>query len=287
MLVDLVRVNTVDGVRLDGALILPASGAVSSLPIDAALLVHGAGGSFYTSSLLEPIAVRLAEQGTPTLLINTRGHDPVSSARTVDGPRRAGAAYERVSEALQDLPAWIEFLQSRGYKRVALVGHSLGAVKGVLLQAEAPQELVVCLIALSPPRLSCSYFLASAKGADFRAMLSEAEEHVRQGRGETLIESRFPLAMLITAAGYVDKYGPAERYNVLAHASRVTCPTLFTFGSVEVAASPAFAGMPEEIERLAGTSPHIQVATIAGADHFYAGCHSEIIGRLERWLRRL
>ncbi len=100
------------------------------------------------------------------------------------------------------------------------------------------------------------------------------------------MDVRFPLPMLITAAGYVDKYGPDERYQVLTHAARLHCRTLFTFGSAEVAGNVAFSGMPEEIERLSRENAPLELATVAGADHFYSGCRSELIARIERWLRK-
>jgi alpha-beta hydrolase superfamily lysophospholipase len=285
MLVDLIRVNTADGVRLDGALLPPSAEADSTLSIDAAILIHGTGGAFYSSTLLESIAQRLSECGAAALLINTRGHDLMSTASAIDGPRRQGAAYEEVSLATEDLNAWIALLESRSYQRIALIGHSLGAVKAVFSQAEAPHAAIARVAAISPPRLSCSYFLTSPKAEEFRRTLEEAEEHVRGGRGQTLMEARFPMPMPITAAGYVDKYGREERYHVLKHAARLTCPTLFTFGTSEVAGNAAFSGMPEEIERLSRDNPLVKLATIAGADHFYSGCRSELIARLEGWLR--
>lgn len=282
MLADLIRVTTPDGVRLDGALIAPAGNTQNS--IDAAVLIHGTGGSFYSSTLLESIALRLTELGTAALLVNTRGHDLISTASAIDGPRRQGAAYEQVNCATDDLTAWIELLKSRGYCRIGLIGHSLGAVKAVYAQAESPNSVVMRVVAISPPRLSCSYFLGSPKAEEFQSLLTEAESLISAGRGQTLMDVRFPLPMLITAAGYVDKYGREERYQVLKHVARLTCPTLFTYGSSEVAGHAAFSGMPEEIERLGRENPQLQIATIAGADHFYAGCRAELIARLQRWL---
>jgi dienelactone hydrolase len=284
MLVDLVRVNTGDGVRLDGALLSPST-SDRALPVDAAILIHGTGGSFYSSTMLEAIATRLAELGVAALTINTRGHDLMSTASAIDGPRRQGAAYEEVGRSTEDITAWIALLESRGYRRIALLGHSLGAVKSVYSQAQAPSPAVACLAAISPPRLSCSYFLTSPKAEEFRRGLQEAEEHLRAGRRDALMESRFPMPMPITAAGYIDKYGPEERYHILKHAARLQCRTLFTFGTAEVAGNVAFSGLPEEIERLSRDNSFLQVATIAGADHFYSGCRDELTARLERWLR--
>lgn len=288
MLVDLIRVTTADGVRLDGALQTPAAGAAASqLPVDAAVLVHGTGGSFYSSTMFEAIAERLLQLGLAVLTVNTRGHDLVHTAGTVAGPQRQGAAYEQVSHCREDMAAWVDDLVRRGFGRVALIGHSLGALKGVYSQAHAPNAAIQRFVAISPPRLTYSDFLAGPKAAEFTAIYAQAQAMIADGRGEELMDVRFPLPYLITAAGYIDKYGPDERYSLLPLAQRLTGPTLFTFGSLEVQSNAAFQGLPEAIEALSRGQVNLTVNTIAGADHFYSGCRQELIARLERWLKRV
>ena len=45
---------------------------------------------------------------------------------------------------------------------------------------------------------------------------------VTDGRGEELFTANFPFPLLIAASAYIDKYGPAERYNLVVPRSR--CP---------------------------------------------------------------
>ena len=95
----------------------------------------------------------------------------------------------------------------------------------------------------------------------------------------------FPLPYTVTASGYIDKYGRQERYNVLKHLGRLGCPTLVTFGSLEVQSNVAFAGLPDDIESSVAAGQDLTVATIAGADHVYSGARTELFARMERWLR--
>ena len=62
MLVDLVRANTADGVRLDGILLRPPAGAPKAT-VDAAIFVHGVGGNFYGSPLWDAVAPELLRRG--------------------------------------------------------------------------------------------------------------------------------------------------------------------------------------------------------------------------------
>jgi predicted alpha/beta-hydrolase family hydrolase len=286
VIVDLVQVRTADGLRLDGALVA-GSPAAAECPLDALLLVHGTGANFYASSLLEAIAQHFAGRGIAALLANTRGRDLLYTAATSDGPRRMGAACERVDDCRIDLAAWVGWLRERGHRRVGLIGHSLGAIKGVYALAQPDPPPTICLCALSPARLSHDYFLGGPNGDEFRRTFERAQRLVDDGCGETLMEVQFPIPYVVTAAGYLDKYGPGERFNVLSHVGKLRQPTLFTFGSAEVRNHVAFRGLPEAIEAAAGPGGNVRVAVVAGGDHVYSGLRAELIGRIEGWLRRL
>ena len=285
MIADLVRVAASDGLRLDGALFAPEADAPSLLGVDAIVCLHGTGGSFYSSSLFGALTPRFLKAGAAVLTVNTRGHDLVSAASA----GLQGAAFEIVDQCRLDVAAWIGWLAERGYRRIALAGHSLGAVKATYsLAHDAQSELssVVGLLAISPPRLSYSHFCQGPSAAEFQADLAAAETFLREGRGETLMSVRFPLPYLVSAAGYVDKYGPTERYNVLNFAAAVRCPALYAFGALELEHNPAFRGMPELLGAQASQGADLKVAVIAGADHFYSAAQSELADRLEFWLRR-
>jgi pimeloyl-ACP methyl ester carboxylesterase len=285
MELELVRVTTSDGVRLDGSLRQPAIVPGGSPAVDLAILVHGTASNFYSSTLMDAVETRLTARGIAVLRINTRGHDGISTAVTSEGSRRAGAAYEFIDDCRRDLAAWIRFGAKRDFSRLLLLGHSLGAVKSIYTLAHEHHDGIERLVAISPPRLSYSYFLQDEKGPAFEATYQEALKRIEQGRGDELMEIDFPLAYAITPRGYVDKYGPDERYNILNHLGRVAQRSLVLFGSVELQHNCAFRELPEEIERLAATRPvACEVGVIAGADHFYSGARDQLVARIDRWL---
>ncbi len=221
------------------------------------------------------------------LRANTRGHDIISTGPSAQGRWLQGAAFERVSESPLDLAAWIDFLHQRGLARVGVLGHSLGAVKAIYtLSGDNPPD-VAALVAVSPPRLSYASFCESARAEEFLRTFAAAEQHVAAGNPDTLMQIQIPLPSYVTAAGYLDRYGPEERYNVLRHLDRVARPTLVTYGSTEVQSDAAFRGMPEAIERLTASKNSLQLAVIAGADHIYTGCHDALFARIAAWLKRL
>lgn len=286
MIVDLVQCMTRDGVRLDGALRVPATDAQRQLALDAMLFVHGTGGSFYSSTLFDEFAQRLLDLGCAVLRVNTRGHDGISTAVTDRGGRRLGAAYEVVDDCRHDLAAWIDWLTSRGYSRLGLLCHSLGAVKCIYALAQESHPAVACLVALSPPRLSFPHFSSSRQGPEFLETYAAAEQHVRSGQPATLMDVKIPLPYVVTAEGYIEKYGPDERYNFLKYLPRVERPSLVLFGSVELQNNMAFQGLPDAVAVCATTArASLQVEVVAGADHFYTGVRAAALARVEAWLR--
>jgi pimeloyl-ACP methyl ester carboxylesterase len=251
----------------------------------AAILLHGVAGNFYSSSTFEPLIPKLQGLGLAVLCVNTRGHDSVFGASLGNVRKRLGAAYEIVDDCRLDIAAWIEFLGSREQASVVLIGHSLGAVKAVYGMAHEKWPRVAGVVAISGPRLSCAAFRNSPDSSSpFFESLSTAEQMVREDRGEELFTSKFPLPLLITAEGYIDKYGPAERYNLLHFAQELPCPALFTYGSKELSGGGvAFEGLPEALESLPGSSRR-QVTVIDGADHVYTGVAEELATAIASWL---
>lgn len=282
----LVRFHTPDGIELHGALHAPAGNG--DVAADAAIFLHGAGSNFYSSSLLAGVLPTLSNQHAAVLAMNTRGHDSISTLRTSQGGRRGGTAYEVVDECRHDVRGGVDFLVQQGHRKIALVGHSLGALKAIYSQAHDAHENVSHIIAISPPRLSYAAFCRGPRREEFLATIATAQQHVDSGSGETLMEITIPLPLLITAAGYLDKYGPGERYNIAKFAQQVRQPALYMFGEKELSSgAAAFAGMDDEIRQLAeSTSSPVDVAVISQADHFYTGCHEALADAISQRLAR-
>jgi pimeloyl-ACP methyl ester carboxylesterase len=286
MTLELVRTTTPDGLRLDGRWTIP-SPRPRAVGIDALVLLHGVGGSFYGGQMFEALTPCLLELGIAVLRVNTRGHGSVSVIPGNGGSRLQGAAFETVAECVHDVGAWTAWLLARGYERIGLLGHSLGAIKGLYAAAHGLPPEVRGLIAVSPPRLSYGAFVEGPQSSLFLDSISTAQQHVADGNPQALFTARFPFPLLISAASYVDKYGPDERYNFLQFLDRVALPTLFVYGERELdPRSPAFAGLPELIGRRCSPSRPPLVLVVPGADHFYVGAYEQLGGVIRSWLEQ-
>jgi len=286
MLVDLVQITAEDGLRLDGVLHRAPPGTPRQSRFDAVVCLHGTGSNFYSSSLYRQLTPRWLQLGISVLWANTRGHDGLSTAVTAQGRRQQGAAYERFSESPADVRGCVAWLVAQGQNRVGVIGHSAGAVKAIYAQAVQPHANVVGLIAISPPRLSYAHFVTSPKKREFLDTYRRAELLCSVGEGHTLMDVTFPLSYTISAAGYLEKYGPAEDYNVLKLLPRIGCPVLFTYGELEVEREVAFAELPQQIAGAMTPNQSVDVAVIAGADHVYSGQIAALGQVIEPWLLR-
>jgi dienelactone hydrolase len=287
----LVETQTPDGLRLHGfwqqardATISMATPSVSR-PLGW-IIVHGVAGNFYNSSMLASIAESLLERGHDTCRINTRGRDPVAYVATPGGNTRLGAAYEMISDCLPDIEAWIDFLRRKGYERIGLIGHSLGAVKAAHFARSQGSIGIHCLICISPPRLAPAILAKDSHyGLSYAEDLRTAEEKVAMGRPEALLTIRYPQPMLISAATFLDKYGRSDQYDYVQMADQISIPCLWCFGDQEVRGDRAsFKNCDQALEaKVEGQANH-SLAIISNADHGYTQARAELNTVICRWI---
>ena len=287
MSVDLVNVKTRDGLRLDGIWRKPDSGITSRLGVDLVVLQHGVGGNFYGAGMFEEYSDALLEKGCAVLRVNNRGHDGMSRAVVGDDVKRIGAAYESMDECRYDWQAWVDFAQAAGYQSIGIWGHSLGAAKSIYYMATEGDRRVKCVVAGSPPRFSYSAYAAMGEGEEFSRLASQAQKCIDDGYPETLIDTPYPLPLILAAEVFIEKYGPEERFNILKHLPNVQVPLLVMIGTEEAQTMMGFRGLPAEVERLAGELDHLTFESIPGADHAYTHQREYVWGVVSRWLEKV
>jgi pimeloyl-ACP methyl ester carboxylesterase len=284
MLVDLVHVNTRDGIRLDGTWRKPHPEKASELAVDVVIFHHGVGGNFYAPGMFEQYSDALLDRGCAVLRVNNRGHDPISRAVVDGGAKRLGAAYEDMDDCRYDWEAWVDCAQAAGYRRIGLWGHSLGATKSIYYTATQRDPRVTCVVAGSPPRFSYSAYTALEQGEAFKQITAQAQRCIDSGHPETLIDAIYPIPLLVTAEVFIQKYGPEEKYDILKHIPKVQCPLLVMVGTAEAQTMMAFQGLPPLIEKLAAASDQVTFASIPGADHAYTHQRDYVWGVVSQWL---
>ncbi len=279
---ELTSTITEDRVRLHGFRI-DADGDRPPLA-DAAVIVHGLAGNFYSSPLLLEIAARLAGTGMEVVIGNTRGHDFLNWTLRAGRTQTGGAAVEDVDECRHDIRGWVNHLVRMGHKKILLVGHSLGAIKCLYAQAWAAAPEVVGIVAASPTRLNADQFLASPSAGIFQATLDQARTLLEAGEGHRLIQVEFPFPTWMSAQAYLKKYGRDNQFDWFGYIDRIEVPAGILFGERELSENPAFDGLESQLQKIAALHPRITAMVIPEADHFYIGKMDSLCAQIELWL---
>ncbi|MXY47153.1 MAG: lysophospholipase [Chloroflexi bacterium] len=282
MLADLVEVTTPEGIVLSGAYFAP-TGTKRSGSVEAILFFHGDSGNFYSSLYLE-LGQRMAKRGIAFLTGNRRGHDHVANG--VRGGALAGYAFESVGDSRADFGAWLGLLRERGHKRIAIGGHSGGAVRATYAQATERFANVVAVIPVSPGEYDHEGII-SLHGDDFLTPFRDSERHIAEGRSDTLLRPGIPWGSTWSARTFVDCFNPDNRYSVTTHAANTGCPTLFIFGSEEctIGGAQELPVCGAAHRSLASANyPHTQVRQIPGANHAYTDREYQLFEMMSEWL---
>ncbi len=286
MIVDLVKTRSSDGVTLDGALRAPPSGTASSLPVDCVIMHHGIGGNFYREHFHDEMTEAFLERGTAVMRVNSRGHDLAYNCPPPHN--RLGAAYETVDDCRLDWKAWIDLAEERGFGRIAIWGHSLGAVKSIYYMAKEKDARIQRAITSSPPRFSHSAYQSHPGAELFNSSAELARRLAGEGKMDELFAIEAPTAALMTTRTFLDKYGPEERYDILELLPDVSTPLLITIGGAEGRPDQrdrfAFGGLADELTARSASEGNFAFHLIEGGDHFYTGVTAQLWATVEQWL---
>lgn len=254
---------------LEGAWYEPEGGACTG----AALLFHGNTMNFYSGAprFLPPA---LAELGLASLAFNRRGHDILAIR---DSRAAEGAAFQFVSQAIEDNRIAAEWVAAHGFPQPIVIGHSNGGMLAVRHVADHPETPALVLLSAHcggknmVPLASKTGLLASDRLAELTA---HAERLVADGRGRELM--LLPGWWYVTSAGsFLDL---ANCPDIIELAPRIRCPVLYLRGDQE----PRDLYPAEEFQRCCAGPCTVEI--VLQCDHFYRGRESAVSAIVSSWL---
>lgn len=180
----LLQISTSDGLYLHGYYVPSENKNIGVLHI------HGFEGNFYENKFVHVLADKMEQSGVGFLTVNTRGNGRDTDFNTVDGKcKTIGARYELLEEAHLDITAWLNFLIDEGYKKIVLMGHSLGTMKAVRYLVEGELKDKINNLVLLAPFDKKGYMIIQK--LDTEALLEKAQKMVDEGKGNELITPEF------------------------------------------------------------------------------------------------
>jgi alpha-beta hydrolase superfamily lysophospholipase len=276
---EIVQTHSEDGIRLTGVYVRLAS---TTEPQLAVICIPGLYAA-YDDAPYPALARGLAARGYPCIAGDTRGHDFGAVLRYADGRiAPGGGGWERLAHAPLDIAGWIDFAVTRGYARVALLGHSLGARKVAHYQAQRADDRVAAVITASP--------VAREIGAPDPEILALAERMVAKGRGMDLLPWP-PVGCSMSAQTYLDHEAPGTLYRHVfwSHDDDplvvgIRCPILALYGGAERVDERDRTPELETIRRYARASARVDTLLIPGADHGYTAREDDVATAVAAWL---
>ena len=258
------------------------------------LWVHGLSSTFYGHiALLEAFTTACEKVGYSFAAFNNRGHDLVSGIRKLDKRKpsgythvNGGAGYEDFKTSTFDIEAGIEFLVTRGFSEIILVGHSTGANKVCYFAGKKSYSALAGVVLASPlsDRLTPEFDLTHT-----RQNLKHMEELIVKGRANELQLGYhfFPLTpnrfiSLVTPHSLEDQFDYGDKKPRLTHFRRVKKPLLVILGEAdEYLDRPA-----QEIMAVYNAFEQSQKYTgliLPDTLHSYNGKETEVVQSIINW----
>lgn len=266
MLAELIRLTTSDGLSHPGAFY--AAKSAEPVPLGV-VIVHGLTGSFVgeIETALPPL---LAEAGYSTLVFNNRGTGIV------------GGATELFAGCIPDIRAAIDWMETRGFSRIALFGHSKAGAKVAYYMVKTSDPRVTGLSVLSPVDSAHDTIHWQAPQFGKRnpsAWLERVKALAARGKGDVLF-AKPTWPYLLSAATAADHLALTDD-TTLDNLAALRLPILAACGSLELDWCKTVAALLPE------PPPGYRVAVIDGADHVYTGHEKEMADLMIGWMKTL
>ncbi|MGD9234907.1 MAG: alpha/beta fold hydrolase [Desulfobacterales bacterium] len=263
--VDLVKLQTDDGVKLTGILRRPRMTRADACVV----LIHGYSGNFY-SGIMDFLPKGLADRGFATLALNMRDHDR--------GPKK-----NRFEENRYDIATAIDKMAQLGYHSIFLYGHSMGTNR-VLYYIAATRDVRIKGILLTGPPGNLFEWNISVFGPETaHSVLGQAQDLVAKGKGDQwMLINLGPLGKaLYTANHVVSLRGPQTVSDPYKNISRIFKPILIVHGLADRLANPDVA---DRLRNSATPKTNVTVVKIPGANHRFSHHQKKLISVVNRWM---
>jgi pimeloyl-ACP methyl ester carboxylesterase len=184
-------------------------------------------------------------------------------------------------DALEEISAWMAWLEKQGAGPVVLFGHSRGGNQATRFMAERGHALISKLVLLAPATWDAQKAAKGYEKAHGRPLveaLAEAEARVKAGKGQEMMKGAGLLycpGADVTAQSFVAYYRPDPRFDTPSILSELKVPALIVAGSNDTVVKD----LPEKMAGKAD-GKRIRFEVIDGADHFFLDLFAEDVADL-------
>lgn len=268
MTVDLATVTTADGVALPAVFTFPAGG----MNTGGAAVLHlpdgPGGGVMRPSDPARYVAAGLARLGYTSLALEPRY---VQSY-----------AFSRFDDAVNDVRAAMDMLQVRGFSRVVLSGHGLGALLAARYMAESADGRVKAVVSYAPSADLAEAWRAQMGEQKYWDTVDAASKAVTAGGRGAFID--LGDGLIFTPASFLDWYGPTAKTSLTANMAGIDRPLFFAAGERDASVPK---GRLERLKAVAFLARQTELKYYPNAGHDLAGARTQVVADTAAFLARL
>jgi hypothetical protein len=287
------QITTKDGLIHQGILAEPETPNGKVL-----VFVHGLTDTFYgNTARINTFARQCLGAQMAFASFNTRGHDMVTEIKKVDATNSkgytyamGGAGYEEFSECIYDIDAVIDFLVSKKYQEMYLIGHSSGANKACYYAAVNDRKELAGIILACP----MSDRQGRTDNPELTANTLEAmQTKIREETGNELITdlTYFPITpkryvSLLAPHSLEDQFDYGDEKPEMMYYSRIKKPLCVIFAGNDENADRPITDIKAVFDQ-ATTSSTYQSVIIADVLHNLSGKEDEVSKRIVEWVNNI
>lgn len=294
MQIEKVYFNSIDNLNLVGLLHTPGSKTETVV-----ISVHG-----ITSNCLKRrddiLARKLTEVGLSYFCFNNRGNSIINNYGKITDSKMHfyGSGAESIYDSYYDIKGAILEMQQLGYKKIILLGHSMGCTKIVYTYNQFIQnnettilDIITGIILLSMVDIPTA--LKNMLGKDYKKIISYFQLLKKRGKGEKLVvlDENTPPVRPNSILEYAEnnkkidfaKFG--NKNSAFKELNNVKVPLFMRWGNV----NELIYQSPSEIVNLLNEkikNDKKNISFINGANHNYTGKENELADEIEKFIRK-
>ncbi len=285
------QVATYDQLLLNG-LLLPGSPEKT-----ACIFIHGFTTDFYSHVFYHTMAKALSDNGHAFILAQNRGTGVQTEVMRVGKPTVfLGSYFEKLEDAHLDISAFIELLQTQGYKKFCLIGHSLGTIKVVRYLSEGKHADSIEKIILLSPFDKNAYMERKMPGM-LQSYVSRAKQEVANGNSEAQVPIPEFEDYAISYETYVSWYADSELNNMwdfyrernaysFPALQKIAVPTRVVLGeNDQFMLFPEFGVSPQSaLACIEKHVPNCKTKLIPNCNHIFSGFEDQLAAIVQRFV---
>lgn len=302
---NLLYIWTKDNLRLPGVHYLPQTGSINTC----LLFIHGMSGNILENYFAHVLGNILANNGMGMIYGHNRGYNHINDilkkktgiiskrndTESIYTTERYGAIYERFNDCILDIDAWLEECRKLGYKKIILLGHSLGANKVIHYFSQKQPKDVEGVILASPPDM-VGLFEKSEYQPNHQKLQEEARKNIKEGNPRKIVSEMIWDWYNLSSQTYLDlseQEGPADNLPILRNPKKfeelatINVPILGIMGEYD---DIVIRSLKKDLELIASKTVNSPVFTkkfIKGANHVYDTKEEDFAEVILEWVKSL